>query len=110
MNDPIKILIVEDEMLIGANISLQLTSLGYEVIGIVPRAEEALSCVEQDCPDIILMDINLKGDLDGVETTKLIKKSHDVAVIYLTANDDDVNFSRAKSTHPHAFISTQIYS
>ena len=105
MNDPIKILIVEDEMLIGANISLQLTTLGYEVIGIVPRAEEALSCVQQDRPDIILMDINLKGELDGVETAKLIQKDHDIAIIYLTANADDVNFNRAKSTHPYAFIS-----
>ncbi len=105
MNDPIKILIVEDEMLIGANISLQLTTLGYEVVGIVPRAEEALSCVQQDCPDIILMDINLKGELDGIETVKLIQKDYNVAIIYLTANADDVNFNRAKSTHPHAFIS-----
>ncbi|WP_456440666.1 LytR/AlgR family response regulator transcription factor [Psychroserpens sp.] len=105
MSTPIKILIVEDEMIIAANISLQLTTLGYEVIGIVPRAEEALTCVKQDLPDIVLMDINLKGDLDGIDTVKLIKEIHDVAVIYLTANADEVNFNRAKSTHPHAFIS-----
>ena len=105
MSTPIKILIVEDEMIIAANISLQLTTLGYEVIGIVPRAEEALTCVNQDLPDIVLMDINLKGDIDGIETVKLIKEIHDVAVIYLTANADEANFSRAKSTHPHAFIS-----
>jgi len=105
MNNPIKILIVEDEMLIGANISLQLTTLGYEVIGIVPRSEEAISCVQQECPDIILMDINLKGDIDGVETAKLILKDHKVAIIYLTANADEDNFNRAKNTHPYAFIS-----
>ena len=105
MSTPIKILIVEDEMIIAANISLQLTTLGYEVIGIVPRAEDALTCVKQDLPDIVLMDINLKGDLDGIETVKLIKEIHDVAVIYLTANADEANFNRAKSTHPHAFIS-----
>ena len=105
MNNPVKILIVEDEMVIGANISLQLTALGYEVLGIVPRSEEAITCVEQDCPDIILMDINLKGDIDGVETAKMILKEHDVAIIYLTANADDENFNRAKSTHPYGFIS-----
>ena len=105
MSTPIKILIVEDEMIIAANISLQLTTLGYEVIGIVPRAEDALTCVKQDLPDIVLMDINLKGDLDGIETVKLIKEIHDVAVIYLTANANEANFNRAKSTHPHAFIS-----
>lgn len=105
MKTPIKILIVEDEMIIAANISLQLTTLGYEVIGIVPRAEEALACVKQDQPDIILMDINLKGDLDGIDTVKLIKETYDIAVIYLTANADEAHFNRAKSTHPHAFIS-----
>ena len=105
MNTPIKILIVEDEMIIAANISLQLTMLGYEVVGIVPRAEDALTCVKQDSPDIVLMDINLKGELDGIETVKLIKEIQDVAVIYLTANADEAHFNRAKSTHPHAFIS-----
>lgn len=105
MNNPVKILIVEDEMIIAANISLQLTTIGYEVIGIVPRAEDALTCVKADQPDIVLMDINLKGDLDGIDTVKLIKKTHDVAVIYLTANADEAHFNRAKSTHPYAFIS-----
>jgi DNA-binding LytR/AlgR family response regulator len=105
MKTPTKILIVEDEMIIAANISLQLTTLGYDVTGIVPRAEEALVCVKQDQPDIILMDINLKGDLDGIDTVKLIKETHDIAVIYLTANADEAHFNRAKSTHPHAFIS-----
>ncbi|MEY8848514.1 LytR/AlgR family response regulator transcription factor [Psychroserpens sp. XS_ASV72] len=105
MNTPVKILIVEDEMIIGANISLQLTNLGYEVIGIVPRAEEAILCVEKDQPDIVLMDINLKGELDGVETSKIIQEQHDVAIVYLTANADDYNFNRAKETHPYAFIS-----
>lgn len=105
MSTPIKILIVEDEMIIAANISLQLTTLGYEVIGIVPRAEEAMTCVQQDLPDIVLMDINLKGDLDGIDTVKLIQKDHEIAVIYLTANADETHFNRAKSTHPHAFIS-----
>ena len=105
MNTPVKILIVEDEMIIAANISLQLTMLGYEVVGIVPRAEDAITCVKQDQPDIVLMDINLKGDLDGIDTVKLIKEIQDVAVIYLTANADEEHFNRAKSTHPHAFIS-----
>jgi DNA-binding LytR/AlgR family response regulator len=105
MNTPIKILIVEDEMIIAANISLQLTMLGYEVVGIVPRAEDALTCVKQDQPDIVLMDINLKGELDGIDTVKLMKEIQDIAIIYLTANADEANFKRAKSTHPHAFIS-----
>lgn len=74
MNDKVKILIVEDEMLIGANISLQLNELGYQVTGIIPRGEEALKQIEEHLPDIMLLDINLKGDLDGIETAIEMQK------------------------------------
>lgn len=105
MTSPAKILIVEDEMIIGANISLQLTKLGYEVTGIVSRGEEALAHVKQNRPDIVLMDIQLKGEMDGIDTVNKIHQSIDLPVIYLTANADDENFERAKSTNPYAFIS-----
>jgi len=105
MNPVMKILIVEDEMIIGANISLQLISLGYEVSGIIPRGEEALMHLKENKPDIVLMDINLKGKIDGVETALLMQQEFDVPIIYLTANADEVNFNRAKATHPYAFIS-----
>jgi DNA-binding LytR/AlgR family response regulator len=105
MTKPVKILIVEDEMIIGANISLQLTSLGYEVSGIVPRGEEALVHIRQNKPDIVLLDIQLKGSLDGVQTAQLMQKDFDIPIIYLTANSDDANFNRAKATNPQAFIS-----
>ncbi|PJB11551.1 MAG: DNA-binding response regulator [Flavobacteriales bacterium CG_4_9_14_3_um_filter_40_17] len=105
MNSVMKILIVEDEMIIGANISLQLISLGYEVSGIIPRGEEALMHLKENKPDIVLMDINLKGKIDGVETALLMQQEFDVPIIYLTANADEVNFNRAKATHPYAFIS-----
>ena len=105
MKSPAKILIVEDEMIIGANISLQLTKLGYEVTGIVTRGEEAIIHVKQHKPDIVLMDIQLKGDLDGIETVQLMHQEIDIPVIYLTANADQEHFDRAKSTNPYAFIS-----
>jgi len=105
MNSPIKILIVEDEMIIGANISLQLSKLGYEVTGIESRGEEALRHVKQHKPHIVLMDIQLKGNLDGIETVKLMQKEINIPVIYLTANADQEHFDRAKSTNPYAFIS-----
>lgn len=105
MNPVIKILVVEDEMIIGANISLQLTALGYEVSGIVPRGEDALLHLKENQPDIVLMDINLKGKMDGVETGLLMQQEHDIPIIYLTANADQANFERAKETHPYAFIS-----
>mgnify|MGYP003473637111 FL=1 len=100
-----KILIVEDEMIIAANISLQLTTLGYEVTGIIPRGEEALMHFRQNKPDIVLLDIQLKGDLDGIETAKLMQKESEIPIIYLTANADEAHFNKAKSTNPYAFIS-----
>lgn len=105
MSEQITILIVEDEMLIGANISLQLQQLGYNVIGLVPRGDEALELISHQQPDIILLDINLKGELDGIETALIMQKKHDIPIIYLTANVDQANFNRAKQTHPYAFIS-----
>jgi DNA-binding LytR/AlgR family response regulator len=103
--EKIKILIVEDEMIIGANIALQLTNLGYDVLGIIPRAEEVLIQIRQTLPDILLLDIYLKGDLDGIELAHVIQKEFKIPIIYLTANADDVHFNRAKITNPYAFIS-----
>lgn len=105
MTQKTKILIVEDEMIIAANISLQLTTLGYEVTGIIPRGEEALIHIEQHQPDILILDINLKGEIDGIETAQMMQKSFNIPIIYLTANADELNFNRAKSTNPYAFIS-----
>jgi DNA-binding LytR/AlgR family response regulator len=104
----IKILIVEDDMIIGAKISMKLVSLGYEVTGVIPRGEEAIVHVENYQPDIVLLDINLKGPLDGVETAKKILAKTDVPVIYVTANTDEATFNRAKATKPYAFISKPI--
>jgi DNA-binding LytR/AlgR family response regulator len=105
MKSAAKILIVEDEMVIAANISLQLSSLGYEVSGIIPRGEEALVHVRENKPDIILLDIQLKGNIDGIETAKLIQQENDIPIIYLTANSDTSYFNRAKETRPQAYIS-----
>lgn len=105
MNKNTSILIVEDEMIIAANISLQLNHLGYEVTGIIPRAEEVLPEIRQHIPDIILMDINLKGDLDGIELVQLIQNEFKIPIIYLTANSDETHFEKAKATNPYAFIS-----
>lgn len=105
METAIKILVVEDEMIIGAKISMQLTNLGYEVTAILPRGEEAVLHVEENMPDIILLDINLKGKIDGIETARLIHQIADVPIVYLTANTDEGTFNRAKATKPFAFIS-----
>ncbi|MEP7376460.1 MAG: response regulator [Chitinophagaceae bacterium] len=105
MDTLIKILVVEDEMIIAAKISMQLTSMGYEVTGILPRGEEALLHMEENKPDIVLLDINLKGNLDGIEIATIMQQRNNIPVIYLTANSDEATFNRAKPTRPYAFIS-----
>lgn len=105
MGKAYKILIVEDEMIIAANISMQLKNLGYQVTAIIPRGEEVLPSIENNLPDVILMDINLKGDLDGIDVVHAIQKKYTIPVIYLTANADEMSFNRAKQTNPYAFIS-----
>ena len=105
MDQPIKILIVEDEMIIAANMSLQLTALGYEVTGIMLKGEDALEHIKQNEPDIILLDIHLKGELTGIETAHIIQQDANIPIIYVTANADEAHFNEAKTTNPYAFIS-----
>lgn len=105
MKTPIKILVVEDEMIVGAKISMQLTHLGYNVTGVLPRGEEALMHIKDNKPDILLIDINLKGIIDGIETARQFQLIKETPIIYLTANSDEATFNRAKSTRPYAFIS-----
>jgi len=105
IDTPIKILVVEDEMIIAAKISMHLTNLGYEVTGILPRGEEALMSVEENRPDIVLMDIRLKGNLSGIETAIQMQKIADIPVIFLTANVDEGTFNKAKLAKPYAFLS-----
>ncbi|MCM4158176.1 response regulator [Gramella sp. AN32] len=105
MKEAIKILIIEDELLIAANTSMHLSSLGYSISGIFSNAEEALKSVSSTRPDIALLDIQLKGKMDGIEIAQILHDQFGIPIIYLTANADDMNFNRAKSTNPFAFIS-----
>ena len=100
MEHKVKILVVEDEMLIGAKIALYLSELGYEVTALLPRAEEALQHVQDDLPDLALLDIQLRGDMDGITLAELLYTQHKIPVIFLTANTDDATFNRAKAARP----------
>lgn len=99
-----KIVIVEDEMIIGAKISMYLIELGYEVTGIIPSSEEVLQHLKINDPDIVLLDIQLKGKMDGIELARLLNDEHPIPVVFLTANADDETFQRAKETKPFAFL------
>ena len=98
------ILIVEDEQIVAANLSRKLARLGYTVCGSTECGEEALTLVQQHCPDLVLMDIRLAGAMDGVAAAELIRRECDVPVIYLTAHADRATLDRAKRTEPFGYI------
>ena len=101
----IKVLIVEDEVLVAEEIAADMEDYGFEVTEIATSSEECLSSIENNVPNIILMDINIKGNKDGIETAKLIHQTSKIPIIYLTANTDSVTFKRALESLPNAFIS-----
>ena len=101
------ILIIEDEPIIAADLQDRLEGLGYKVVGPVAVGEEAIGLIEGTAqpPDLIIMDIQLEGEWDGIETTRRIRQKHDLPIIFLTSNSDDATFTRAKQVNPQAFLS-----
>lgn len=102
--DPRRIVVVEDENIVALDIKLQLENLGYTVPGIFASGEELLESLPELGADLILLDIILKGELDGVETAKLVKERYNLPVILLTALDTKETLERAKVAQPFAFI------
>ncbi len=94
-----KVLIVEDDMIISMVLERMIVKLGNEVINKVSTGEEAISSALNFDPDLILMDIQLKDDIDGITAMEEIRKESDVHVIYITGNSDQYNLSRAKETN-----------
>ncbi len=103
--NPIKLLIVEDDPIIATDLERAMTKMGYQVVDLLESGEEALELIERDAPDLVLMDIHLEGDLDGIDTAHLISKKKSIPIIYLTSNTDQSTFNRAKLTQPHSFLS-----
>ncbi|MDO9515666.1 MAG: HD domain-containing protein [Syntrophales bacterium] len=99
-----RILIVEDEIIIARDIESKLRVLGYETLPIVSSGEEAVERAGELKPDLILMDIVLNGEIDGIETTSRIGKLYDIPVVYLTAYADDKTLERAKVTDPFGYM------
>jgi len=99
-----KILIVEDQLIIAMDLKLTLEGLGYEVIGIAGTAEECFNFFEKEKPQLVLMDIMLSGNVDGISAAEGIHKQFDVPIIYLTAHSDDRSLSRANLTGPYGYI------
>ncbi len=99
-----KLLIVEDESIVALDIKQRAENLGYEVVDITSTGEEAIDKTEKFSPDLILMDIVLKGDMDGIEAAQIIRSNYKKPIIYLTAYSDEKTIQRAKLTGPFGYI------
>lgn len=100
----INVLVVEDESIVSKDIQHSLKKLGYNVVGAASNGAKALELVASEKPDIVLMDIMLKGDANGIETAEEVRKTYKIPVIFLTAYADESTLSKAKITEPYGYI------
>jgi len=98
------VLIVEDESVNAAVIEHQLKKLGYSVAGIATSGEEALALAQKTKPDVVLMDIQLEGKMDGVEAAIAIRREMGIPVVYLTGNSDEQTLERARTTEAFGYL------
>jgi signal transduction histidine kinase len=98
------ILIVEDESIVARDLQLTLRDLGYDAFAIAKSADDALKRAAERCPDLVLMDIRIKGKLDGIETAEILRSRFGVSVIYLTAHADEATIERATKTAPYGYL------
>jgi CheY-like chemotaxis protein len=97
-------LIVEDEILIAEELKERLSRLGFSIIAAVDSGEEGVVIATRERPDLVLMDIRLKGEKDGVQAAKEIRQQVDVPIVYLTAYSDRLTVDRAKQSEHDGFI------
>jgi PAS domain S-box-containing protein len=99
-----RILIVEDETIVAMDIERGLRACGYEVVGTVGTGEEAVRLADQFRPDIVLMDIRLRGEMDGIEAGRHIRSRYQLPIVFLTAYADDATVQRAKEADPFGYL------
>ena len=99
-----RVLVVEDEIIIGQDIRRILLGFGYEVPTVAATGADALREAEAHPPDLVLMDIKLRGQLDGVQTAETLREKLDMAIVYLTSHSDETTLARAKATSPYGYL------
>ena len=100
----INVLVVEDESIVSKDIQHSLKKLGYNIVGASATGEKAIELASSERPDVVLMDIMLKGEMNGIEAADRIKKDLSIPIIFLTANADELTLSKAKVTQPYGYI------
>jgi len=99
-----RIFVVEDESVISRDIRATLEDLGYVVAGAAETGEAALAAIATSVPDLVLMDIHLRGAIDGIETAARLRQAHGVPIVYLTSYADDATLARAKGTGAYGYV------
>ena len=99
-----RIMIVEDEWVVAEDIQRSLQNLGYSISSVVASGEDTFQKVKEDRPDLVLMDIILQGEMDGIEAAKQIRSRFNIPVVYLTAYADKMVLERAKTTEPFGYL------
>lgn len=99
-----EILVVEDEAIVAEDLKGKLQRLGYDIAGVAAEGEEAISMADRLRPNLVLMDIQLAGEMDGIEAAEVIGREHSIPVLYLTAHSDPATLARAKLTTPIGYI------
>ncbi len=99
-----KVLIVEDDYIVALDLKQRLEDMGHKIVGIEGDGEAAIKNTQKTKPDLILMDITLKGELDGIETAQKIQENNNIPFIYVSGYNDKKTLKRAKITKPLAFI------
>lgn len=100
----IRIVIIEDEFVIAEDLRERLEESGYSVIHVFDRAEPALGYILHELPDLLLVDIRLSTAMTGIDLVDRIKATHNIPVVYITANSDEDTFAKARNTRPQAFL------
>jgi DNA-binding LytR/AlgR family response regulator len=99
-----KILIVEDETNYADTLEMFVDGLGYETVGIASQGKSAISLFNEHNPDLVLMDINLEGELTGIDVARIFQGQRPTPIIFITSFDDKETFGRAKQTGPYAYL------
>lgn len=99
-----KIFIVEDDTIIALTIQGRLKQFGYEVVGRASTGEDAIAKIKELQPDLVLMDIHIKGPMDGIQTAETVYGIYNIPVIYLTAYSDEKTLERAQKTSPFGYL------
>jgi diguanylate cyclase (GGDEF)-like protein len=100
----VRVLIVEDQLIVARDLRAQLEEFGYQVVGMAASADEALTRVQEHPPDLVLMDIRLRGSTDGIAVANTLRSQYDLPVVFLTANTDPLTLERALQSEPVGYL------